>query len=107
MRHNNRKAPSILREAAVIVRRQGLAKGWFFDDDGKVCARAAMNAAAGLAHTVLDMSDPQYMRAYDAACVSAGVSSGRGISTWSDRPETTAEDVALAFERAAKDLEAR
>jgi hypothetical protein len=107
MRQNKRKAREILRSAAAVMRRLGLAKGYFFDQQGHVCARAALNVAAGMSHTAMDLSDPEFERAYSAVAAELWdrkllLLPTNAISTWSDRLETTTEDVASVFELVAE-----
>lgn len=87
--------PQILRDAAELIRRDGLCKGSYSDIAGRRCAIGALMAASGT-------GQKPYMCARTALGTFLG---NHSISAWNDEPERTADEVISALESAAASLE--
>lgn len=112
----------IVRDAAELIRKRGLAKCSLVDGAGRICGNGALLMALGGAdyETVtndyqLDLWDalnsPEYSHAFaDIACRTRIILESRGdigadIPTYNNRSITTAEDVAALFDEVAKSYE--
>lgn len=91
---------SHLREAAGLIRRRGLAKGVYRDDQGRLCIEGALNLAYGK-DSYSNRLTPEQKADEGVVRRCLGVSN---VAEWNDRPERTAEEVAGALEAAADSL---
>jgi hypothetical protein len=100
-------AADVLLAAARVIRDRGWYQGGFVDptrpDDGPVCLDGALFVAAGGACDAFDAA--VWAAARSALRLSAGLTGDGALQRWNDQPGRTADQVILALEIAALELE--
>lgn len=115
---SNNETAGILRESAEILGEKGWCQNVEKNHEGHMCAMGAMSRAASKLYPVgeeqgADRANWDARLDLEWSVIAAlanviGLPNGRGmnpIPNWNDMPERTAEDVILAFKRAAEHAE--
>lgn len=98
----------LLDGAREYIEGHGWHQGDYFGEDGSVCALGALGAARGLTTDDLLMEaygngDSLAGPALDALVAASPAATPYDLHVWNDDPNTTKEDVLLAFKRAAEE----